>query len=182
MQPLRYFFRHEELAASPSRLACPASTPGSLGAQGSVAAAAPAHSPAGPGPPESTPRSTTNLGRGVPRFLSRVAITSCPSALASLRSASAQERAGSFSASDPKYGDVVGRAGRASSVQRQTSPQSEQVMDGSLENARGQSEWPNAEQLPELFQVERFASRASAVLRSRGPHNYASFGVSVRLR
>jgi hypothetical protein len=55
-------------------------------------------------------------------------------------------------------------------------------MDGSLKNAKGQSERPNAEPLPELLLVERFASRASAVLRSRGPRNYASIGVSVRFR
>ena len=55
-------------------------------------------------------------------------------------------------------------------------------MDGSFENARGQSERPYAEQLPELSLVERFASRASAVLRSRSPRIYTSFGVSVRFR
>jgi len=55
-------------------------------------------------------------------------------------------------------------------------------MDGSFENARGQSERPHAEQLPELSLGERFACQASAVLRSRGPHNYASIGVSVRFR
>jgi hypothetical protein len=55
-------------------------------------------------------------------------------------------------------------------------------MDQSLENARGQSERPTAEQLPEYFLIGRFACRASAVLRSRGPCNFASPGVSVRFR
>jgi hypothetical protein len=55
-------------------------------------------------------------------------------------------------------------------------------MDESLENAKGQSERPTAEQLPEHFLVGHFACRASAVLRSRGPRNFASFGVSVRFR
>ena len=65
------------------------------------------------------------------------------------------------------------------SGQEQTSPHSEQVMGKSIENVRGQSEQPNAEQLPE---GARFAYRASAVLRSRSPRNDASVGVSVRFR
>jgi hypothetical protein len=56
-------------------------------------------------------------------------------------------------------------------------------MEGSFENARSQSdERPNAERQPELSLGERFACQASAVLRSRGPRNYASIGVSVRFR
>jgi hypothetical protein len=52
-------------------------------------------------------------------------------------------------------------------------------MGESIENARGQSEQPNADQLPE---GERFAYRASAMLRSRSPRNDVSVGVSVRFR
>jgi hypothetical protein len=55
-------------------------------------------------------------------------------------------------------------------------------MDASVENARGQSERPSAGQRPETFRVERFACRASTMLRSRGSRNYIKVGVSVRFR